>query len=180
MFSEFDPKVISAVIGAVAVLISAVISYIVSKRIEQRKNTIEYLKNKIAMLEEKKTQLLSLSRSKTSGKVTPKNLAQKTASALEEKYDKSIIAFLAINHYLPASSTTDIKRRIKRMDGSLARARGDHLLGKPIEKLDIDDPIEGSDAVSEMLDISKSIQILIEDELISSVESIEKISGLKR
>ena len=180
MSTNMDPKVIAALIGGIAVLLSAIISYIISKNVEQRKSTLEYLRNKIALLEKKKKELLSLGREKPNGKVTKNNLVNKAATAIENSYDASVATFHELSHYLDAESVKHMIERITLMDKSLTIARGEHILGESFQEVDKHTLLKGIEALSEMTNITNSIRTLIADELSSSVQQMEKLSGLHK
>jgi translation initiation factor 6 (eIF-6) len=180
IITEMDPKVISAIIGAIAVFLSAVISYFIAKKVEQRKSTLEYLRNKITLLEEKKKALSSLTRAKNKGKLTKDNFAAKAAAAIANMYDVSVEIFSDVDHYLCASSVKQIRDRILLMSKSLAKARGEHILEESFKDADTSCILHGNEIISEMGSIPNSILKLVDDELVTSVKRMEKLSGLQK
>jgi hypothetical protein len=174
-----DPKVLAALMAALSALVSGGVSYFMARKAEQRKNVLEFLNRKIALLENKKARLIVLGNEKSVG-INKETFAESVAEALMKTYDESVSIFREIDHYVPCKLRLDVWKRIENIDQSIAYARAKHHLGSEMTVEHSKQLLDGQEAVKEMKSISRDIRNLINEELLSCVSNVEQIIEAKR
>ena len=177
---NLDPRIVSALVGVVAVLVSAIVSYFVSRKIENKKSTIEYLKGKIVALEEKKKLLVGLDFEDLGEDVSKDNLIEKYQKSIGKRFNVSVQNFRHIDHYFVPSFVAELNARIEKANLALGAENLEELAGRKIPDEWAADILRSDNIGKEMTKISKVIIRVVSDELRMSVASLEKLSGLKK
>ena len=177
---NLDPRIVSALVGVVAVLVSALVSYFVSRKIENRKSTIEYLKGKIVALEEKKKLLVGLDFEDLGEDVSKDNLIEKYQKSIGKRFNVSVQNFRHIDHYFVPSFVAELNARIEKANLALGAENLEELAGRKIPDEWVGDIPHGENLGKELTGIVEAIVRAVNDELRMSIESLEKLSGLKK
>ncbi|MCI0562129.1 MAG: hypothetical protein MN733_26885 [Nitrososphaera sp.] len=175
---NIDPQVASALIGTITVLASALVSYVISKRLENSKSTIEYLKSKISALEEKKKLLSEVNFQQLGEDITKENLIDKLAQSRRRSFSFCAQTLKHIDHYLPPAVVETLDRRIEPITLALGAEAMEDLAGREIPKEMIGDVLRGEALRNEMNNVIDAIIQAVNSELRMSIADVEKLSGL--
>ena len=177
---NMDTKILVAIIAAFTAILSAIISSLVTLYVSRKslskesdKNAIRYIERKIELLEKQKNKLSEFMRR------APKE--QDKASAFAElilgRFNLANEVLKEIGHYLNDETRQQLSDDYEIVGKSLAleKAKDDGFDVTDDNKL-----IKGPKIMDRMNDFAENLSLSINKELVSSVNRIEKISGLRK
>ena len=177
--NSLDPKIIAALVGLLAALVSAIVSYFVSKHMEDRKNTIKYLGEKIAILEKAKGELVELGFKSMGESLNKENFIERYSQSARNKFSRCSKRFKLIDHYLNDNERSLIREKISKIDIALGAEGLEEIAERQIPASLIGAIPRDSQLTDQLTALSDNIVRIIDEELRASVVKIESMSGLE-